>query len=161
MRLLNSRIKCEGTLIVDTMKLHEGKHPWVGEDNLGNLSGKLLLALVEPVVVVQQCLELLFGEAADLRLGDHRAKRGGFGRAAFYRELVSLATADIPDPVRNTRHFLRRVTVGEHDVTVFRILVGRSPDELVDVALDIGECQVLGIHDVTDTTLALLVRDGV
>ena len=121
-RLLDCGVQSECAPVVDAMKLHEGQHPWVGKDDLGDLSGKILLALEEPVVVVQQRLELLLGEAADLRLGDHRAERGGLGRAALDRELVSLAAADIPDPVRDTRHLLRRIAVGEHDVSVLGVL---------------------------------------
>ena len=160
-RILDGRIEGESPLVVDAVKLHEGEHPGIGKDDLGDLPGKVLLALEEPVVVLQQRLELLLGEAADLRLGNHRAKCGGLGLAALDRELVPLAAADVPDPVRDARHLLRRVAVGEQDVSVFRVLVGRGPDELVDVALDVGERQVSRVHDVADLPLALLVRDGV
>ena len=159
--ILDRRFEREGALVVDPLKLHELQHSRIGEDNLGDLSRELRLAGEQPVVVLEQHFELLLGEARDVRLNNHRAKRGGLGRSAADRQLVALAAADTPYPVRDARHLLRCVAVGEHDVPVFRVLVGRCPDELVDVALDVGERQILRVLDVADLALAFLVRNGV
>ena len=160
-RILDGGLQRERALVVDALELHQLQHPRIGEDDLGDPLRERLFARKQTVVVFQQRLELLFREASDPGLGDHRPECGGLGLPALDRKLVALAATDAPDAVRDPRHLLRRVAVGEHDVAVFRVPVGRRPDEFVNVALDVGERQVLGIHDVADPALALLVRDGV